>query len=418
MKLTKDFIFDTSGHEYFVIKEKGCGGSGRIFNVKDDSGNLFAIKLLDPGKATKDKIRRFKNELHFCHANKHPNIITIIDDGFIKIKESGEKLPFYVMPLYSCSLRELIKQPINKNKIMHFYNNLLDGIEAAHLKNVIHRDIKPENILYDEGKNILLIADFGIAHFQEDDLYTAVKTKDDARLANFQYAAPEQRTPGQIVDSRADIYALGLILNEIFTGKVPHGSGYKKIKDVAPEYEYLDDLVEIMIRQSPDDRPPNIEDIKLKLIIRKNEFISTQKLCELKGEVIKGEEIDDPLISDPIRVVGFDWNPGGSLKIILNRSVNPMWRQALLNIGSYRHLFDKEPGMFKFDKNAAFIGAQENEVQQVIDYFKSWLPTANQVYKTMSERKRREEFEQRVREHRIKIEAEEARKRVLSKVKV
>jgi serine/threonine protein kinase len=418
MKVTKGFVFDTSGHEYLVMEEIGFGGSGHIYKVKDESGNFFAIKILDPGKASKDKIRRFKNELHFCQANKHPNIISIIDDGFIKTKESGEKLPFYVMPLYSCSLRKLIKQNINKNKIMEFYSNLLDGIEAAHLKNVIHRDIKPENILYDEKNDFLLVADFGIAHFEEDDLYTAIKTQDKDRLANFQYAAPEQKIPGQIVDSRADIYALGYILNELFTGKVPLGSGYKKIKDVAADYEYLDDLVDIMIRQNPDDRPPNIDNIKLRLISQKNKFISTQKLNKLKGEVIKEEEIDDPIILDPIRVVDFDWNSTGWLKIILNQSVNPMWQTALLNIGSYRHIIGKEPEVFRFDKNAAFIQAQENEVQQVIDFFKSWLPKANQRYKEMSEQKRREAFDQRAREQQIKIKAEEARRRVLSSVKI
>ena len=65
-------------------------------------------------------------------------------------------------------------------------------------------------------------------------------------LRIMQYAAPEQRIPDSSVDHRADIYALGLILNEMFTGEVPHGAGFKRIKEAAPNYAYLDVIVERM----------------------------------------------------------------------------------------------------------------------------------------------------------------------------
>jgi len=84
------------------------------------------------------------------------------------------------------------------------------------------------------------VADFGIAHFTRDVLIESVKTSDGARLCNFTYAAPEQRQRGASVDHRADIYALGLILNELFTTKIPLGADYVKIRDVALEFEWLD----------------------------------------------------------------------------------------------------------------------------------------------------------------------------------
>ena len=70
------------------------------------------------------------------------------------------------------------------------------------------------------------------------------------------YAAPEQRIAGKAVDQPADIYALGLILNEMFTGEIPQGAGFRKIKDAAPDFAYLDELVDLMMQQQPEQRIP------------------------------------------------------------------------------------------------------------------------------------------------------------------
>jgi serine/threonine protein kinase len=109
--------------------------------------------------------------------------------------------------------------------VLPLFSGILDGVEAAHLLRVTHRDLKPENILCDE-KSLPVVADFGIAHFEEDIIATAVKTPAGAKMANLSYSAPEQRMRGAAVDLRADIFALGLILNEMFTRSVPQGVGY------------------------------------------------------------------------------------------------------------------------------------------------------------------------------------------------
>ena len=90
------------------------------------------------------------------------------------------------------------------------FSKILDGVEAAHLRQIFHRDLKPENIPINPASGELVVADFGVAHFEEDDLIDSVQTKVGERLGNFEYAAPEQRRPGQVVDHRADIYSLGL----------------------------------------------------------------------------------------------------------------------------------------------------------------------------------------------------------------
>jgi serine/threonine protein kinase len=330
-KLNKPIIFTTTFATYTATYIIGEGGSGRIFEAIDDVGNTYAIKWLEPVKATKEKVKRFKNELHFCLKNQHPHILTILDHGiFIKGENNS---PFYVMPLYDGSLRDLLKAGISPDKVLSYFAQILDGLEAAHFHGVVHRDLKPENILYAAGDDRLVIADFGIARFQEDELYTAVKTKDSARLANFQYAAPEQRSQGAEPDERADVYALGLILNEMFTGEVISGTGYKTIAKVASNYEYLDSMVEEMLRQSPEERINSIEKIKNQLIGRKNEFITRQKMSELNDTVIPVTELDDPLIADPPRLVNFDWNQG-ILLLFFQRPINEKWAWALRHMGA------------------------------------------------------------------------------------
>jgi len=414
-KLNKPLVFTTTFATYSATHIIGEGGSGRIFEASDDTGGICAIKWLDPAKATKEKVKRFKNELQFCLRNRHPHILTIIDHGvFIKGEDNS---PFYVMPFYDGSLRDLLKAGVSPNKVLNYFAQILDGVEAAHIQGVVHRDLKPENILYAAGDDRLVIADFGIACFEEDELYTAVETKDSARLANFQYAAPEQRSRGTEPDQRADIYALGLILNEMFTGEVPSGTGYKTIAKVASDYEYLDSMVEEMMRQSPEDRIDSIEKIKNLLIGRKNEFITRQKVSELKDAVVPITELDDPLIADPPRLVNFDWDRG-ILTLAFQRPINEKWVWALQNMGSHTSLMGKGPEAFEIHGDKAVIEAAESQVQEIIDYFNGWLPATNRVYERRIRREKEQAEEKQRKELERQIAEQEARQRVLKNIKL
>src|SRR5262249_51522400 len=154
-------------------------------------------KLLNSQTATTVKRKRFANEIQFCLRTKHQHVLPVIDHGLYI--QDGEKAtsPFYVMPTYQGSLRNLMERGLSPDRILRYFDHLLDGVEAAHLKGVIHRDLKPENVLYDPAHDALVVADFGIAHFAEDELYTLVETRPNDRLANFQYAAPEQKQRGR-----------------------------------------------------------------------------------------------------------------------------------------------------------------------------------------------------------------------------
>lgn len=401
----------TSYDTYTIRKQIGQGGNGFVYAVTDSSGCEFALKLLDPRTSTEEKRKRFKNELGFCERNKHKNILTVVDRGLF------EDAPFYVMPFYWGSLKDLMKNPIEHQKILPIFSQILDGIEAAHLQNVIHRDLKPENILFDRDSATPVIADFGIAHFEEEDLITAVETKDGRRLANFDYAAPEQCKRGLKVDHRADIYALGLILNEMFTGALARGTNYKTIASVAADYSYVDTVVSQMLCSNASDRPQNIEAIKRQLRARQHEFFVQQRLSELQQTVVPASNLDDELFLNPPKLIDWDWVPD-QLTLILSEAVTDRWVLALQTMGGYSSILGKGPDRFTFRNNRAIIPAREFEVQPLIDHFRTWLPAANQRYENLL---RQEKAEQTKKEHqklKAEIEANEARARLRKTIKL
>jgi serine/threonine protein kinase len=309
---------------------------------------------------------------------------------------------------------------IPPEKVMPWFSQILDGVEAAHLQNVYHRDLKPENVLLDPSSDSIVIADFGIAHFSEGELCTAVVTQDHERLANFQYAAPEQRARGQAVDQRADIFALGLILNEMFTGAVPHGTGYTLISKVAGDYGYLDELVEQMLSQEPQGRPPSTDAIKQQLIARRNEFVTRQKLSQLRSAVVPAHEIDDPLVLDPPRLVGVDYE-GGKLVLRLSQKLSSAWVEAFRKVRVRYHRSGEEPSSFHFKEDRAFVsiaGQPDHFAQGLVDRFKEYLPQANDLYaagvKKQLQRQEKMESERVQRE----IEEQERRQRILGNVKI
>lgn len=405
---------ETATNSYRVIEILGHGGSGTVYKITDGN-EQYAAKCLDPDKATRDKLKRFQNELRFCEKNEHPNIIRVVDHG--SVVADGKKIPFYVMPLYQTTLRRLMMAGIKPDQVLALFSRVLDGVEAAHLLGVWHRDLKPENILSNQNCDSIAVADFGIAHFEEEELYTAVETKAADRLANFQYAAPEQRTRGGKVDSRADIFALGIILNEMFTGQLLQGSRHKTIGSAAPDFAYLDEIVDVMVRQSPSDRPATIGAIKNELRKKGNAFISAQKLSELKKAVVPESEIDDPLVLNPVQLTNVDYN-GNTLFFELSPPVNPHWRECFNNIGSYQSVIGKGPSRFGWDHGGAVIEATEQEAPLIAEHFKKYVDQANAAYVELVIQIKRKMEEQQRQHLRRQFEAEQMRQRVLQKIKL
>lgn len=414
-KIKKPISFETAFGTYVADELLGEGGAGRVYGGIGTDESPIAVKVLAQERATSDKRRRFKNEISFLSRNKHPHIVTVIDHGVAAGPEvSG---PFYVMPRYRSNLRNLIKGGIEPGLVLQLFIQILDGVEAAHLQGVVHRDLKPENILYSEETRTVAIADFGIARFTEDLLATQVDTAAGQRLANFLYAAPEQRSEGSRVLATADIYALGLMLNEMFTATVPHGTEYRLIGQVAEQLGFLDPIVEKMLRQTPSERYASIAEVKGSIGRYQTEAVSLQRLSDIDGTVIKVGEIDEPLATTPPKLVNADWNRG-RLTLTLDRPVNAAWVNALHHMGNYGAVMGKPPGAFVFQGGTSTVSAQEHEVQQIIDYFKTWLPNATQTLRRQLEENARKQ-ETTIREQlRRERHAEEQRLRVLAKIKI
>lgn len=399
-KLRRSRLFETAFSRYTATEQIGEGGTGTVFKASDDVGQVVAIKVLDAGKATRERRRRFKNELVFGERNRHRNVITVLDHG---VDTTGpEATPFYVMRLYEKSLRNVMNDGIKREEVLPFFAQCLDGVEAAHLQGVIHRDLKPENILYDSATRNLVVADFGVAEFAQEELYTLVETKPGTRLANFLYAAPEQKHRTGKCSPATDIFALGLILNEMFTGVIALGTGYPTIGALDPTLAYVDGLVSWMIQQDIGNRPDSIDVIKRELIGRRNAFVERQELDRLKQTVIPVAADDDPIVADPIRLVDADWE-NGTLTLKLSQPVNADWAQVL-QFGAYSRsaLMGAGPERFTLRGNLASVPVPSRDAQQAIDYFKSWLPPTHEIYV----RKRRQEKEKGERQLREALERE------------
>jgi serine/threonine protein kinase len=400
MARDKSITIETAFNTYALGNILGEGGAGCVFAADDASGRQWAAKILDPKRATSERRKRFKNEIFFSEHTRHPNIVPVVDHGVATLPVGPA--PFYVMPRYTGSLRELLPRLGDAARRLRYFDQILSGMEAAHLAGVVHRDIKPENVLFDEKTDTLVVADFGVAHFTDEELYTAAETAPDTRLANFLYAAPEQRVRGQRVDARADIYALGLLLNELFTGTVPHGTAYRTVAESFPDYAWLDALVESMLRQQPDHRPASVDVVKRALIAHKQDYVTRQRLDELTKAVVPTTVVTDPLVDAPLTIVDFEWAKG-QLTLILSQRVNAKWVQALQNMGGHSAVLGKGPEVFRFSDNKAQISAPEHEVQRIINHFKEWLPRATAKYRELLERERRDAEQQ----HRVQLRAEQ-----------
>ena len=380
--MKKNTILKTTFDEYKIIEQIGEGGNGTVYKAVDSDNLLVAIKVV-PKNISREKVKRFKNEIYFCLNNPNDYIIEVLDNGIYS--DGKQEYSFYVMPLYAKSLRQLMKEGISPDQSMKAFADICKGLAFAHSKGCIHRDLKPENILFD-GKSHYIIADFGIAHFQDSDKLTTVETKDSSRLANFSYHAPEQIEAGGFITSATDIFALGLILNEMFTGKIPSGDNYKKISEVNSDFAFLDKVVQKMLSQNPKDRYQSINELNIDYEARKKAFENNKKIAALSQPLVEGEA-HDYLTDNPIKVLNLEIK-SGELIIDLSNSPNTVWESCYYNALSSYTSGPVCYKNFRFYKNKAHYdlrgildcGNSEQLVKSLVGEFKKAVERANQIY--------------------------------------
>ena len=405
-------VIRTAFDAYAIERLRGEGGSGEVYEARDSEGAAYAVKVLNSEKATAGRLKRFKNEIHFCTKNSHPNVIHVEASG---VTPRGET--FYVMPLYSGTLRDLISNGIAEGTVLRYFGQILDGVEAAHLQGVWHRDVKPENILFSGQTDLLVVADFGIAHFEEEDLLTAVETRNNERLGNFLYSAPEQRNRGQRVDGKSDVYALGVVLNEMFTKAVPQGTSFRTVSEIAPQYGYLDELIDLMLRQDPAARP-SIQDVKRELISRGNEFLSLQRLNSLKSQVIPETDVDDPVVKTPIAIADTDFRDG-LLVFKLTATPPSNWIMAFHNPGKEFSFYQGAgPPDFSFSRNEACVrlGAGMSAARLAANA-RSYVELANERYSEIIVAEKLRQLREDREQLRRKVEQEEHRQKILRELR-
>lgn len=195
---------------YRIIALLGKGGMGEVYRADDLTlGQTVAIKFL-PDDATRDEgmRERFRSEVRIARRVSHPNVCRVYDVGevdgqtfFTMEYVDGEDL--------ASLLRRIGRLP--PDKALDIARQLCAGLAAAHAKSVLHRDLKPANIMLD-GRGQVVITDFGLAGVADNIRGQEIRSGTPA------YMAPEQ-LEGREVSTRSDVYALGLVLYEVFTGK-------------------------------------------------------------------------------------------------------------------------------------------------------------------------------------------------------
>ena len=195
---------------YRIISLLGKGGMGEVYRADDLTlGQPVALKFL-PEEASTDSelLERFRSEVRISRKVSHPNVCRVYDVGEV------DGMTFYTMEYVdgedlASLLRRIGRLPSDKG--LEIARQLCAGLAAAHAKGVLHRDLKPANIMLD-GRGQVMVMDFGLAAFV-DQISGA-----DVRSGTPAFMAPEQLA-GKEVTEKSDIYSLGLVLYEIFTGK-------------------------------------------------------------------------------------------------------------------------------------------------------------------------------------------------------
>ena len=209
---------------YQVMKKLGEGGMSYVYLAKEiSSGDTVAIKVLSPRLASdKSSVERLRREAGLAMRLDHPNVCRIL-----RLGESEDGLIYLVMPFLKGELlsdREVRGGPMDMTLGVTLLKQMCAGLHHAHELQIIHRDLKPENVMLvpddDGGVERAVVMDFGLAKERRADPAIAKLTATGIILGTPEFMSPEQ-IRGKPLDARSDIYALGIVAFEMFTGKLP-----------------------------------------------------------------------------------------------------------------------------------------------------------------------------------------------------
>ena len=196
---------------YEILAEAGHGGMGVVYKAKDKvSGDTVALKLLHSEIANQpDLLERFRSELLLARRITHKNVSRVYD-----LNEFDELTVISMEYVQGENLRDLLRrvEGLSVRHGMKISGQVIAGLEEAHSQGVVHRDLKPANIMIAHDGTVKIM-DFGLARSLDAD-----KTRTDGLVGTPAYMSPEQAR-GVETDVRSDIYSLGLVLYEMFSGQ-------------------------------------------------------------------------------------------------------------------------------------------------------------------------------------------------------
>ncbi|MBX4174368.1 serine/threonine-protein kinase [Streptomyces geysiriensis] len=307
MPKSEPFVID--GVVYERDSAPKAGGSAVVWKARrKPDGRVFAIKRIrKDGNANSARNKRFRREIEYGQTASHPNVVRI------HARSEDAEFFFYVMDFYPMTLRDVINGETDADVLLDYVRQLCDALAYVHSDGIVHRDIKPENILVDPDARRLVLADFGIAHFKDSSL-----TKRGDLLVNRNYLAPEQMMRGNAlaVGKPADIFALGLVMTEMFTKQNARGRRHALVRDRYPFLADLDLIIEQML----------LQDAAQRLRIDTVRGLLRTALRRIDSAI---EEISDDLRPDGTSAD----DPSGEVERILGR--------AARDVLSAKHVFER-----------------------------------------------------------------------------
>lgn len=225
------------GH-YRIIRQIGQGGMGAVFEAEQENPKrTIALKIIRPDVTSEHLLRRFRFEAQALGRLQHPGIAQIYDAGVAEVHTEGGltlQQPFFAMEYIRGTVidRYATARDLDVNARLSLLAEVCDAVQHAHQKGVIHRDLKPGNILVDDAGRAKIL-DFGVARATDADVQaTTLHTAAGQLIGTLPYMSPEQVAGDpQQLDTRSDVYALGVLCFQLLAGRLPHELERKTIPE-------------------------------------------------------------------------------------------------------------------------------------------------------------------------------------------